>query len=293
MQPPRVGSTPTPLGVLGEVLEEPQRIEDVPGVGVQGVVGKAGQGVITWVDVTHPRFAFRYEILNMADTGATPTPVCLPVMTPYVRAEQRRRLARDAALRVLSRGEVGPEGLALRHVAAELDVPLSTLTHAYPSTGALFDDLAESNNTTVWDGLADDAGDAGLRAELRRAARSFLVGVLRDPGRRALILWQIQALARSEWREPGANVERATHLIDVIAERSGEHYRVAHGVLAHLILAFTHGEVIRWMATGDEQVYWSTVLAGIDGTVLLADPRPPGQPHPEPVEDYEGMPLPE
>ncbi len=210
-----------------------------------------------------------------------------------MRADERRSQARQAALRVLSRGEVGPEGLALRHVAAELDVPLSTLTHAYPSTRALFDDLAESYNRTLWEGLADDAGGAGLRAELRRAARTFLVGVLRDPGRRALILWQIQALARSEWRETGANVERATHLIDVIAARSGEHYRVPHGLLAHLVLAFTHGEVVRWMTTGDERVYWSTVLAGIDGTVLLADPRGVDQPHPEPAEDYAGMPLPQ
>ena len=31
--------------------------------------------------------------------------------------------------------------------------------------------------------------------------------------------------------------------------------------------------------TGDDDAYWSTLMAGIDGTVLLADPRPIDTPH--------------
>jgi anaerobic selenocysteine-containing dehydrogenase len=82
--------------------------------------------------------------------------------------------------------------------------------------------------------------------------------------------------------------------LDTIAERSAEHYRVPHHVLGNLILSFTNGQMLHWMQTGDEHIYWSTVLAGIDGTVLLADPRPLGEPHPEPAPlDYANVPVPD
>jgi AcrR family transcriptional regulator len=214
-------------------------------------------------------------------------------MAGYVRAEQRRQLAREAALRVLSRGEVGPEEVALRHVAQEMDVPLSTLTYAYPSTGLLLDDLADESNRALWSSLGADVGDGGLRTELEAAARQFAVDVLGDPARRALMLWQIQALARNEWTRAEISVERATDLVDVIADRAGEHYRVPHQVLAQLILAYTFGQLVQWLATRDQQAYWSTLLAGIDGAVLLADPRPAGEPHPGPTpRDYEGVVFP-
>lgn len=217
----------------------------------------------------------------------------LRTVAEYVRAEQRRALAREAALRVLTRGEVGAEAIALRHVAVEMDVPLSTLTYAYPSTGLLLDDLVDEYNRALWSSLTDGVGTAGLRTELEVAARRFAIDVLGDPGSRALILWRIQALARNEWSRAEISVEHATALIDVIAERAGEHYRVPHRVLAQLILSYTFGQVVQWLGTRDEQAYWSTILAGIDGAALLADPRPVDEPHPEPTpRDYGSAPVP-
>jgi AcrR family transcriptional regulator len=215
-------------------------------------------------------------------------------MAEYVKVEQRRALARAAALRVLARGDLGPESLALRHVAQEMDVPLSTLTYAYPSTSVLFEDLVEDYTQQMWDGLSANVGDGGLRVELHAAARSFFVDVLSRPARQALILWQVQALARHSWGRAEVNVGRATVLVDTIAQRAAEHYRVPHEVLANLIVAFTTGQVVHWVATGDERSYWSTVLAGVDGTVLLADPRPRSEPHPQPAPlDYANAPLPD
>lgn len=210
-----------------------------------------------------------------------------------MRASRRRQLARDAALRVLTRGEIGPEAIALRHVAQEMDVPLSTLTYAYPSTGPLLEDLVEEYNSALWGDMTDHVGSAGLRVELERAARRLAIDVLADPGRRALILWQVQALARSEWTRSEVSLERATRLIDTIADRAGEHYRVPHQVLAHLILAYTYGVVVQWLATSDEQAYWSTALAGVDGAVLLADPRPADDAHAVPApRDYASVTVP-
>lgn len=214
-------------------------------------------------------------------------------MAEYVRAEHRRQLAREAALRVLTRGEVGPEAIALRHVAHEMDVPLSTLTYAYRSTGQLLEDLVEEHNRALWADVTLEVGPAGLRIELETAARRLAADVLADPARRALILWQIQALARSEWTRAEASLESATRLVAVIAERADEEYRVSHDVLARLLLSYTYGVVVQWLATRDEQAYWSTVLAGIDGAVLLADPRPAGQAHAAPApRDYGSVTVP-
>lgn len=216
-------------------------------------------------------------------------------MSEYVKAEERRAQARVAALRILSRGELGPEQLALRHVAHEMDVPLSTLTYAYPSTRVLFEDLIESSfNQPLWDTLVADIGEEGLRGELQRAARWYLAHLLRDPAKRALRVWQLHAIARNQYSRAEFTTEKVVHLLDTIAERSAEHYRVPHHVLGNLILSFTNGQMLRWLETGDERTYWETVLAGIDATVLLADPRPLGEPHPEPAPlDYANVPLPD
>jgi AcrR family transcriptional regulator len=217
------------------------------------------------------------------------------VKAEYVKAEERRAQARAAALRILAKGEAGPDQLALRHVAQEMDVPLSTLTYAYPSTRVLFEDLIENAfNQPLWDTLEAGIGDSGLRRELQRAARWYLVNLLRDPAMRALRVWQMQAIARNQYSRAEFTSEQVVHLLDTIAERSAEHYRVPHHVLGNLILSFTNGQMLHWMQTGDEHVYWATVLAGIDGTVLLADPRPLGEPHPEPAPlDYANVPVPD
>ena len=68
---------------------------------------------------------------------------------------------------------------------------------------------------------------------------------------------------------------------------------VPHRILAQLILSYTYGQVVQWLGTQDEQAYWSTLLAGIDGAVLLADPRPVGDPHPDPApRDYDAAVVP-
>lgn len=208
-------------------------------------------------------------------------------MPAYMKAEQRRTLARAAALDILSRGEVAPERLALRHVAQEMDVSLSTLTYVYPSIGALFEDLVEEHSRALWEGLIDGVGDRGLAIELEQTARRYFLDVLRDPGRTALLLWQIRAIAGRSWARAQIDSRRAERLVATIAERGGEHYRVGHDVLARMVLAFAYGQIITWVSGGAADTYWSTTLAGIDGTVLLADPRPVGVPHPRPaLHDY-------
>ncbi len=203
----------------------------------------------------------------------------LQAMAGYVKAEERRRMARAAALAVLSRGDVGPEAMSLRHVAQEMDVALSTLTYVYPSTRALFSDLVREYSEALWEAVLDHVGDGGLRAELQRAARRFYVYALGDAARVSLMMWEIKEVAAQTWDRAEADLEVSRRLVDTIAERGGEHYRVSPEVLAHMLLAFTFGQILHWVATGDDRIYWSTMLAGIDGTVLLADPRPIGTPH--------------
>ncbi len=60
------------------------------------------------------------------------------------------------------------------------------------------------------------------------------------------------------------------------------------------MLAFAYGQVVRWISRGGDDAYWSTLMAGIDGTVLLADPRPIDMPHEDAaLSDYASMAAPD
>lgn len=200
-------------------------------------------------------------------------------MSGYMKVHQRRARARTAAFSVLSRGSLGPEEFSLRHVAQEMDVPLSTLTYAYPSTSLLLRDMVHEYRESNWDAIIGQVGRSGLRAELQSGARRYFIHVLGDHARTALIRWEIRQVANGDWSASEADLAVAQGLIDRIAEQAGEHYRIPHGVLAEMVLAFTYGQIVQWIATGDDNAYWSTLMAGIDGTVLLADPRPRDTPH--------------
>ncbi len=198
----------------------------------------------------------------------------LLTMAGYMKADERRAAARAAAFSVLSRDNPGLEGFSLRHVAQEMDVSLSTLTYVYPSTRLLLLDMVIEYRESNWDAIIDHVGDGGLRTELQSAARRYFVHVLGDRARTALISWEIRELVKGDWSASEADLAVARGLIDKIAEQAHEHYRIAHGVLARMALAFTYGEVLQWVATGDDNDYWSALMAGIDGIVLLADPLP-------------------
>jgi AcrR family transcriptional regulator len=79
---------------------------------------------------------------------------------PRVKADARRAQARDVALTMMRNG-VSYKDLTLRDIASQLGIPLSTLTYAYVSVGALLDDfqgafnapLVANTTYSFWNGL--------------------------------------------------------------------------------------------------------------------------------------------
>ncbi|WP_193044678.1 TetR/AcrR family transcriptional regulator [Mycolicibacterium baixiangningiae] len=55
---------------------------------------------------------------------------------PYVRAEDRRAQATEAAVRVITRDGIG--AASLRRIASEAGIPLSNLSHVFPTKEDLF-----------------------------------------------------------------------------------------------------------------------------------------------------------
>lgn len=156
---------------------------------------------------------------------------------------------------------------------------LSTLAYAYPSTSLLLRDMVIEYRESIWDAIINQVGGGGLRLELQAAARRYFIHVLGDRARTALIRWEMHQLANGDLSASEADLAVTEVLIDRIAEKADEHYRVPHGVLAQMVLTFTYGQSVQWIPTGDDSAYWSTLMAGIDGAVVLADARPRETPH--------------
>ena len=156
---------------------------------------------------------------------------------------------------------------------------LSTLAYAYPSTSLLLRDMVIEYRESIWDAIINQVGGGGLRLELQAAARRYFIHVLGDRARTALIRWEMHQSANGDLSASEADLAVTEVLIDRIAEKADEHYRVPHGVLAQMVLTFTYGQIVQWIATGDDRAYRSTLMAGIDGAVVLADARPRETPH--------------
>ncbi len=121
---------------------------------------------------------------------------------PAPRGAARRELILEAALRVV--GEVGPDALTHRRVAAEAGLPLAATTYWFASKADLLAEaygLAAERDVARVRALADELGDAGAAQIAATLAR--LVAAEVSGGRTAVIaayaLW-IEAARRPELR---------------------------------------------------------------------------------------------
>lgn len=183
----------------------------------------------------------------------------------------------------------------MRHVAQEMDTGVSTVAYAYPNVGELLDELTLEHGRHSWAVAYDGIGDRGLRAELLEMFSRFFVHGLHDPVRVTLLRWEVKSLAEqgSDFLERFEAGIGLPPMVTTIRERAGETYRVPDHVVRDMLRCFSEGALLYWVQDQDYGKYWANMLAGIEAVVLLADPRPIGEGHPVPVQDFSGAPLPD
>lgn len=177
------------------------------------------------------------------------------------------------ALRML--GEGSPvDSVTLRSVAKRADMPLSSVTYVYSSRDELFSDLLHEFFEVTDDNAFGGVGEGGLREELRAGAEHFYLSVVRNPALAALLRYSFieRASGRLDPIEGRNRPEAFSKLCRIIAERSGEHYRLSFEELGAVCQAQVDGMLLRYFENGDPDRYFSDVLAGLEVVVLAAEP---------------------
>jgi AcrR family transcriptional regulator len=195
----------------------------------------------------------------------------------YLRVEQRRARARATAVHLLQEG-VGIDDLTLRRIARAMGTSTSTLTYAYPTIGALLDDLAREQSTNMWHAMLSQVESGGLQTELMAIVRRYFLYGIGDRARSALIRYSIGSTVSDRRKPRHVDGDEDVRLIILIGERAHEHYRAEPRTLAALLDSMIYGLTLTWVATGDEEAWWHSATAGVQALTLLADPQPLGIP---------------
>lgn len=201
-------------------------------------------------------------------------------------AEQRRAQAREVALAKL-RGGTRYEDLTLREIAAELGIPLSTLTYAYVSISELLSDF----DGVFHAALMTEVGPAGLRVELQRYLEGMYRALSGDPALSEINRFRLSQLGSGS---QAINRVAGAELIAEIRRQAQENYRLPDDIIARLWADTMSGSYQHWLDQGPTQAdtWYQTMRAMVDVLTLAADPQPVGQPHspsPIPFPDYRAL----
>jgi AcrR family transcriptional regulator len=165
-------------------------------------------------------------------------------------AEQRRGQARAAARALLADGTTVDQ-LALRSVADQAGIPLSTLTYSYGSVGDLLTDLrSEFEQQVAADQLRVGAG--GLVVELNRMMAGYLDLIAADPSNVEILRWQMLLIARGEIVTSGGLSMRGC--LRRIQDASGEQWALPLAELSMLTQAMISGGHVQFFVRGADDV---------------------------------------
>ncbi len=202
-------------------------------------------------------------------------------MAGYVRADERRAQLLQAAQRVLVRD--GYDRLALRTVAAEADVRLSTLQYIFRTRTELVQAMAQ--NVLDESGFsAHEPRDRGLAVELPAAMDWYTTRLLTDA--RMAELLRAEFIANLRRHAPGEEIEYPAgrpllggllrRWLQRIADDSGETYAWPIPALASLCVHSTAGLTYKFLRDGDLEAFRAEAQFFTDRVVEIADPRPAG-----------------
>jgi AcrR family transcriptional regulator len=189
---------------------------------------------------------------------------------PRVKAETRRAQAREVALRMIRNG-ASYQDITLRDIAAELGIPLSTLTYAYVSVSALLDDFKGELNAPMLEAI----GDGGLRVELIAYLGRVFDSLRQDPANGELGRYRLSRIGSGD--HVVNSIGQSEALITKIRRLGRENYRLPDDLIARLFGKQLDGTMLHWLdqpTDAELQMSYQDMLAFIDLLTLAADPQP-------------------
>jgi AcrR family transcriptional regulator len=176
---------------------------------------------------------------------------------------QRRRDLAEAALRVMARD--GVPAASIRAIAAEAGVALASVHYAYESRSELLREavrlVVAEERAAAYGPTADVAegdGAADLPDLLRGALHAYLDHLRSNPGREQAMLELTHAALRSAELDGVAREQYlqyyalVTELLTLAEAACDIRWSEPHEVLARMIVSFTDGLTMQWLAAPDE-----------------------------------------
>jgi DNA-binding transcriptional regulator YbjK len=191
--------------------------------------------------------------------------------------DQRRSALVEAALRVIDRD--GIRAATTRAIVAEADMPLGSFHYVFRSRDAMLRDLI----AVVVDQerrVASDAVRAGvdIRATVRNALQAYFDLVVADPSREQAMFELLHYALRTEELAdlPAAQYRTyrsaALELIQVAAERAGVRWTMPLEDVARLVVTFTDGLTLGWLADRDDAAAARIMDAAANALSSLTEP---------------------
>ncbi|GAB3037089.1 hypothetical protein GCM10027052_14590 [Parafrigoribacterium mesophilum] len=194
-----------------------------------------------------------------------------------LRPDQRRRALVDAALRVISRA--GVRGATTRAIVAEAGMPLGSFHYVFQSRDAMLRDLVGvvvDQERRVASDAVRDGGD--IRATVRSALQAYFDLVVADPSREQAMFELLHYALRTVGLDdlPAAQYrsyrDAAVELLKLGAERTGVRWTRPVDDLARLVVTFTDGLTLGWLADRDDAAAGRAMDAAADALAAFAEP---------------------
>lgn len=196
---------------------------------------------------------------------------------PRIPATERRAELARAALVVIARD--GLAAATTRAIVAEAGMSLASFHYAVPSREELLRDVVDlvvaEEGTAALVPLLSQAGS--VREAARLALTAYLDHVKQDPGHEQAMFELTQHALRTPGLSdlPAEQYERyhalAVHLVNAATSPQHADWRVPIPDLARLLVTFTDGLTLAWLADRDDAAAARTIELAADAIALFAD----------------------
>lgn len=194
-----------------------------------------------------------------------------------VSAAERRTALVQAALRVIDRD--GVHAASTRSIVAEADMPLASFHYAFRSR----DELIREVIATVVDGeraaaVASLTPGADLRATVRAGFHAYFDLVVASPSHEQAMFELFHYSLRTDELADLPRVQYvnyhalAREVLQAGAKLTGMRWAVPVDDVARLIVVFTDGITLAWLADRDSEAAARTIELATDTITALASP---------------------
>lgn len=190
---------------------------------------------------------------------------------------ERRGEILQAALRVIQRD--GVHAATTRAIVAEGDMPLASFHYAFRSRDEMIRELIAY--VVEGEGLAAEAslGDGlDIRVAVRAALQGYFELVVAEPHREQAMFELFHYSLRAPELDDLARAQYASYhrlaegMLVAGAERAGVRWSIPSAALARLVVTFTDGVTLAWLADHDAAAASATLDIAADTIAGFAEP---------------------